>query len=109
MRRKHADHGHGITGRLDNDLVILAQATAETLQPRSGHADASGRTQLSIFPEHHLGKGSVDVHTDYTSHPLLLSFDVAGAVGNTTTTDPRSRRNRVGRRGGQLLTRALGS
>jgi hypothetical protein len=32
-----------------------------------------------------------------------------GAVGNTTTTDPRSRRNRVGRRGGQLLTRALGS
>jgi hypothetical protein len=30
-------------------------------------------------------------------------------VGNTTTTDPRSRRNRVGRRGGQLLTRALGS
>src|SRR5579884_3993664 len=32
-----------------------------------------------------------------------------GAVGDTTTTDPRSRRNRVGRRGGQLLTRALGS
>ncbi|AWV20168.1 hypothetical protein RADP37_05232 (plasmid) [Roseomonas mucosa] len=30
-------------------------------------------------------------------------------MGNTTTTDPRSRRNRVGRRGGQLLTRALGS
>ena len=26
-----------------------------------------------------------------------------------TTTDPRSRRNRVGRRGGQLQTRALGS
>src|SRR5690349_14914117 len=32
-----------------------------------------------------------------------------GAVGDTTTTDPRSRRNRVSRRGGQLLTRALGS
>src|SRR3954453_16551154 len=32
-----------------------------------------------------------------------------GAVGDTTTTDPRSRRNRAGRRGGQLLTRAHGS
>src|SRR3954453_21432831 len=32
-----------------------------------------------------------------------------GAVGDTTTTDQRSRRNRSGRRGGQLLTRARGS
>ena len=36
-------------------------------------------------------------------------FGSTGAVGHTTTTDPRSRRNRVGRRGGQLLTRAHGS
>jgi Transposase, Mutator family len=28
-------------------------------------------------------------------------------VGETTTTDPRAQRNRAGRRGGQLLTRAL--
>ena len=40
---------------------------------------------------------------------LLLSCGQMGAVGNTTPTDPRSRRNRVGRRGGQLLTRTLGS
>jgi hypothetical protein len=32
-----------------------------------------------------------------------------GAVGDTTATDPRSRRNRIGRRDGRLLTRALGS
>lgn len=32
-----------------------------------------------------------------------------GAVGCTTTTDPRSRRNRADRRGGQLLTRARSS
>ena len=32
-----------------------------------------------------------------------------GAVGCTTTTDPRSQRNRAGRRGGQLLTRARSS
>jgi hypothetical protein len=36
-------------------------------------------------------------------------FGSMGAVGHTTTTDPRSRRNRVGRRGGQLQTRAHGS
>src|SRR5262252_9386387 len=40
--------------------------------------------------------------------------DKKGAWGNTTPTDPRSRRNRANRRGanrrgGQLLTRALGS
>jgi len=34
---------------------------------------------------------------------------VAGAAGNTTPTDPRSRRNRASRRGGQLLTRARSS
>src|SRR4051794_39858704 len=32
-----------------------------------------------------------------------------GAVGCTTTTDPRSWRNRAGRTGGQLLTRARSS
>ena len=32
-----------------------------------------------------------------------------GAAGNTTPTDPRSRRNRASRRGGQLLTRARSS
>jgi hypothetical protein len=36
-----------------------------------------------------------------------LSLRVTGAVGDTTPTDPRSQRNRAGRRGGQLLTRAL--
>ena len=42
---------------------------------------------------------------------ISCSFQLrwTGAVGDTTTTDPRSRRNRVGHRGGQLTTRALGS
>jgi putative transposase len=34
---------------------------------------------------------------------------MAGAVGVTTPTDPRSQRNRAGRRGGQLLTRVRNS
>ena len=98
-RRQHADHSHRVAGRLDNDLVLFAEGVAKTLQPRAGHADASSRTQLSRFPEHHFSKGSVDVHANHTSHYLLLSFIAMGAVGDTTTTDPRSRRNRVSRRG----------
>ncbi len=34
---------------------------------------------------------------------------MTGAAGDTTTTDPRSQRNRASRRGGQLLTRARSS
>ena len=34
---------------------------------------------------------------------------MTGATGDTTTTDSRSRRNRASCRGGQLLTRVLGS
>src|SRR5207248_8945079 len=107
--RKHADDGHCVASSLNDDFVLLAKATAETLQPRAGHAHAPRRTQLPILPEHHLRKRSMNVHANHTSHRLLLSLDCLGAVGNTTTTDPRSQRNRVGRRGGQLLTRALGS
>src|SRR5260370_2607103 len=107
--RKLMHDDHCVAGRLNDDLVLFAQATAEAFQPRAGHSHSSRRTQPAILPEHHLGKRSVNVHADHTSHPLLLSFALAGAVGNTTTTDPRSQRNRVGRRCGQLLTRALGS
>jgi hypothetical protein len=40
---------------------------------------------------------------DFAFQPSLDKKRIlTGAVGHTTTTDPRSRRNRVGRRGGQL-------
>lgn len=40
--------------------------------------------------------------------PPAKSDHMTGATGDTTTTDARSQRNRAGRRGGQLLTRARG-
>lgn len=70
--RQHAHHRHRVAGRLDDDLVFFLEAAAETLQPGAGHADASGRTQLPRFPEHHLGKGPVDVHANHAAHHLLL-------------------------------------
>jgi hypothetical protein len=70
--RQDMNHRHGIAGRLDDDLVLLTKAATEPFQPGPGHADASSRTQFSLLPEHHLGKGPMDVHADHTSHQLLL-------------------------------------
>jgi hypothetical protein len=52
-----------------------------------------------------LGKASVYIHP-HDPHPAPPLVRSRSRRDNTTTTDPRSQRNRVGRRGGQLLTRA---
>ena len=44
--------------------------------------------------------------TEGQSSCSFISASLRSTRGNTITTDPRSQRNRVGRRGGQLLTRA---
>ena len=105
---QHPHHRHRVAGGLDHHLVILGQAAGEALQARAGHVDPAVMAQPAILPEHHLREGAVDVHADDAPHPVSLLM-ATGAVGDTTTTDPRSRRNRAGRRGGQLLTRAHGS
>src|SRR6056297_3713961 len=67
----------------------------------------SGQT---VFPDHHLPESPVDIYSDHASHARLpCQLKTAGAAGNTTTTDSCSRHKRASRRGGQLLTRALGS
>src|SRR5262249_27567700 len=70
----------------------------------------------SYLPTHPAGAGPPpSAKVRWMSIPITrcmsCSFQLwsTGAVGDTTTTDPRSQHNRVGRRGGQLLTRALGS
>ena len=39
--REHADHCHRVAGRLDDDLVLFAEAAAERRQSRARHVDAS--------------------------------------------------------------------
>ena len=34
-RRQHVHDGHGVAGRLNDDLILLAKAATETLQPRA--------------------------------------------------------------------------
>ena len=68
------------------------------------------RTKPAVIPGHRLREGAVDIHV--RSHVASLPscpFERTGAAGDTTPTDPRSRRNRASRRGGQLLTRARSS
>src|SRR4051794_20484019 len=108
MGAQHPHHRHRVAGGLDHHLVFLGQAAGEALQPGPGHVDPAVRPQPAVLPDHHLREGAVDVHADDAPHPVSLLM-ATGAVGDTTTTDPRSRRNRAGRRGGQLLTRARGS
>ena len=36
---QHPHDRHGVAGGFDHDLVVLGQATSETLQPRSGRVD----------------------------------------------------------------------
>ena len=76
IRAEHPHHRHGVAGRLDDDLVFLAQTAAEPLKPRAGHVDPPGRTEPACFPENHLRESAVDVHADHTLHLLLLSLVV---------------------------------
>ena len=65
-------------------------------------------TNRPLFPDDDLRQGAVNVHSDHSPHDRLLRSR-REQVGDTTTTDSRSRRNRASRRGGQLLTRTRGS
>ncbi|GAA10276.1 hypothetical protein ATPR_3281 [Acetobacter tropicalis NBRC 101654] len=107
-RFKYSDDRHRIAGCLDDDLVRFLQSPAERLQPRAGHVNPTEMTQSAILPENDFGEGAVNIHSYDTTHDLSPIIKT-GAAGDATPTDPRSRRNRAGRRGGQLLTRARGS
>src|SRR6201993_4903704 len=87
------------------------QTLAHPFKGSPGHVDPTGMSNDAVFPDYHLAEGSVNINTNHASHLRVLPSVgyIAGAAGDTTTTDSRSRRNRASRRGGQLLTRALGS
>lgn len=108
-RRKNPRYRHAITGSLDDHFIGRSQPFPEPFQRRPGHVDPVRMLQYPRLPNHHLPEGPVNIHTNYASHKRLLSAKMTGAAGDTTTTDPRSQRNRVSRRGGQLLTRARSS
>jgi hypothetical protein len=72
-RRQHARHRHAVARRLGHDRIGRTQALAEAFQRCPGHIDPAGMPELAVFPNYHLAKGSVDIHSDHTSHRFLLS------------------------------------
>ncbi len=86
----------------DDHFIGWSQPFPESFQRRPGHVNPARMLQYPRIPNHHLPEGPVDIHANYASHKHLLSAKMTGAAGDTTTTDPRSQRNRVSRRGGQL-------
>ena len=88
---------------------LLDAAADRDRGPGTVHVNPAHVVQSSTLSDHHLPK------VRWMSMPMTRrmrassSVKVTGAEGNTTPTDPRSRRNRASRRGGQLLTRARSS
>ena len=111
MRLKCPHDRHCVAGRLDDDFVLSLPSVRP--KPSSPARDMSTRPAGRSWPASQI---TTSAKVRWMSMPITRLITCSpsgcfelGAVGNTTTTDPRSRRNRVGRRGGQLLTRALGS
>src|SRR5688500_13688216 len=110
MRADHLRYRRGITSRFDDDVVIAPQLSGECLKMLARHPDAAEPDGSAVVQHHGLGKHAVDVqpHDPHGSVSFRLRFTSQELAGNTATTDPRSRRIRASRRGGQIKARAHG-
>jgi hypothetical protein len=107
-RRQNARDCHAIPGRLDHHLVVESNLPPS---PSRAVRVISTRPRLRSRPSSQI---TTSPKVRWRSMPITLLIShlrsiFTGAVGDTTPTDSRSRRNRASRRGGQLLTRALSS
>src|SRR5215207_6481587 len=101
MRRQGRCDGSGVARRLNHDNVVLPEPPGEGSEQLAPHVDASKPPDLAVLPGHRLGKGAVDVQSDdaHASPPFELGSSKRELAGNTTPTDPRSRRIRASRKG----------
>jgi hypothetical protein len=110
MWADHLRYRRGVAGRFDDDVVVTRQLSGEHLKMLARHPDAAEPDGPAVVQHHGLGKHSVDVqsHDSHGSVSYRLRFTSQELAGNTATTDPRSRRIRASRRGGQIKARAHG-
>lgn len=85
MGRQHMRDRHAVARRLDHHFVHLQQLSPEPLQGRAGHLDQAFMPGQTVFPDHHLPEGTVDVDPDHASHRLLLSRCNDGSGGRHDT------------------------
>src|ERR1700733_14709266 len=99
MRRDHRRDRGRVAGRFDNDYVILRKLLRKSLEKRAAHVDAPQSFELAVVPGDRLGEGAVDVQSDDAHAPSIFVRSKRELAGDTTSTDPRSRRIRESRKG----------
>ena len=63
-------------GGFDHYLIRCGEAIAQTLERRSRHVDPTDVPENAILPDHHLAKGSMDIHSNDAPHiGLPVSVD----------------------------------
>jgi hypothetical protein len=107
-RTDRVDHRRRSAGRFEHDRVGRApRGRRPAGQHRVDEFDATARPHLPVFELRDRRDGARDIPSHHSQSRLLSGCGSWWA--NTTPTDSRAPRNRAGRRGGQLLTRARGS
>src|SRR6516225_7013277 len=100
VRRDHRGDRGCVAGRLDDHHVLLGELLCESLEKMTSHVDAPQPFELAVVPGDCLGEGAVDIQSDdphaCCSVSVRSKWELAG---DTTSTDPRSRRIRESRKG----------
>ena len=112
---QHRDDRPRVPGRLQRHLIIRPQARGELPHALRRGGERARLHHPARLADRHLREVAVHIQPDapplcpvhLVLPPPSTAFLYRERAGETTPTDPRARRNRAGRRGGHLLTRAL--
>jgi transposase len=96
-----------VAGRFDDDFVFSRKRSCELDEAIMNQIDPLLPLDLPVLQERRLRERAMYVHADDRHDSSHLFFGSQRAC--TTSTDPRSQRNRASRRGGQVTTRARSS
>jgi hypothetical protein len=100
VRRDHGSDWGCVAGRFDDDHVLLRKLLCESLEKMTAHVDAPQPFELALVPGDRLGEGAVDIQSNDPHACFSASVrSKRELAGDTTSTDPRSRRIRESRKG----------
>src|ERR1700735_4222789 len=100
VRRDHRSDRGRVAGRFDYNYIILRKLLCESLEKGPAHVNAPQSFELAVVPGPRLGEGAVDIQTNDPHGCSSVSVRSGRELaGNTTSTDPRSRRIRESRKG----------
>jgi hypothetical protein len=100
VRRDHGSDWGCVAGRFDDDHVLLRKLLCESLEKMTAHVDAPQPFELALVPGDRLGEGAVDIQSNDPHACFSVSVrSKRELAGDTTSTDPRSRRIRESRKG----------